>query len=182
MKLEPTFRTTKTDLEIELRSAAVADAGMEIEYLKRCCGETRFLLSEPEDVNYTLEAEEKYIKAIEDAGNEIMINAYVNGEFVGNGSISPVSSANRLKHRCSLGIALFGSFCGQGIGECLMAELIAQARLAGYEIIELDVFAKNERARQLYKKMGFVECGCRPNAIKYKDGTYDDEVLMSRPL
>lgn len=178
MKLDSIYRETKTGLTVEFRSAVPDEAQLEIDYLIRCCGETRFLLSEPEDVNFTLEGEREYLKNYEDSSDSLMLNAYVDGVFVGNASFAPVSRAKRFTHRASMGIALFLDYCNQGIGEPMIKLLLDKARECGYEIMELDVFAANERGIHLYEKLGFTECGRVKNAAKYKDGTYDDEIKM----
>ena len=182
MKLESVFKTSKTGLEVEFRSASQDEARLEVDYLKQLCGESPFLLSEPEEVKYTEEGERDFIKQYEDAPNMLMLNAYVNGTFAGNASFAPVSGAGRMAHRASLGIGLLAAYCGGGIGELMMNILLEKAAECGYEIMELDVFAKNERALRLYRKLGFVERGRLVNAVKYKDGSYDDEIIMQRSL
>lgn len=44
---------------------------------------------------------------------------------------------------------------GSGLGHELVERAIYEARLAGYLDMRLDVMAKSEPARQLYKKLGF---------------------------
>jgi len=48
----------------------------------------------------------------------------------------------------------------------------------GYEQAELTVVEGNDRAYHLYESLGFKECGRVPNANKYDDGTYSDDILM----
>ena len=40
----------------------------------------------------------------------------------------------------------------------------------------------NDRAKALYEKCGFVETGRHFRALKYDDGSYRDEFIMSRFL
>ena len=182
MKQEIIKKKTKTGIEVSFKNAEAAEAEDEINYLKQCCGETRFLLSEPEDVAYTVEGEEKFLEEYANSDNSLMLNAYINGRLIGNCSFAPISNANRLKHRCSMGIALIKKYCGQGIGELMLEILIGRAKEAGFEIMELDVVSANIRAKKLYERLGFVEYGVRKNAMKYKDGTYSDEILMALEL
>ena len=49
----------------------------------------------------------------------------------------------------------------------------------GCEQAELGVYSDNDRARHMYKKMGFKEYGMNPRAFKLKDGTYRDEIIMA---
>ena len=50
------------------------------------------------------------------------------------------------------------------------------------EQIDLEVVADNTRAQALYEKCGFEESGKRTRALKFDDGTYHDEILMTKIL
>ena len=67
---------------------------------------------------------------------------------------------------------------GQGLGKKILSELIAFAKQAGYEFLELEVAASNSTAVSLYQKMGFEVYGERPRSLKLKSGDYYDELLM----
>lgn len=60
--------------------------------------------------------------------------------------------------------------------------MISVAKKEGYEQVELEVVADNERAIHLYKSLGFEICGMCPNQMKYKDGTYANGYWMVRKL
>lgn len=182
MKYGPVVKHTKTGLEVTFKSAVPDDACLIIDYLKQVCGESPFLLSGPEEVNYTEEGERAFLKAYEDAPGTLMLNAYVDGKLAGNASFDAVSKASRMRHRASLGVAVFEAYSGMGIGEMLLLILLEEAVRCGYEIMELDVYAGNTRAIGLYKKLGFTECGRLKNAVKYADGSYMDELKMQKFL
>ena len=55
--------------------------------------------------------------------------------------------------------------------------LILQAKKWDLKLIELSVFATNDRAIRVYRKVGFKEAGRKPNFI-FKDGEYIDHVDM----
>lgn len=175
-------RITKKGTEVQFRSASSEDAQDMLKYFGRVCGESRFLLREPDELAFTVDSERDLLENYEKSDDSLMLNAYVDGMLIGNGSFSPVSSAGRMKHRATLGIAIFEEYCGRGIGEELMSVLIDRAREAGYEIMELDVYAGNERGIGLYEKMGFERCGLKRKAVKYGDGTYDDVIDMQKFL
>ena len=82
----------------------------------------------------------------------------------------------------SNGIALFQKYTGFGLGRLMMKSLIAKAKDAGFEQMELTVYSNNQNAIRLYESMGFVETGRLPNASKYDDGTYSDDVFMVKKL
>lgn len=56
--------------------------------------------------------------------------------------------------------------------------LLREIRKKGFLQAELTVVGDNERAIHLYESLGFTECGRIPNANRYDDGTYSDDILM----
>ncbi|WP_449536313.1 N-acetyltransferase family protein [Ferdinandcohnia sp. Marseille-Q9671] len=58
-----------------------------------------------------------------------------------------------------LGIAVMKKGRGKGIGTLLMKKLIETASNDGFSSISLSVDPNNTRAVQLYKKLGFEQCG-----------------------
>ena len=155
--------------EILLRSANenADDANMLIDYLKTVTGETRFLMCESDEVKYTTEGELSFIK-----------EHNVDGEYAGNCSFEGKTSSRRAKHRAGIGIALFQKYTGFGLGRLLLEILLRKIKEQGYEQAELTVVEGNDRAYHLYESLGFKECGRVPNANKYDDGTYSDDILM----
>ncbi|MGE5170032.1 MAG: N-acetyltransferase family protein [Rudaea sp.] len=84
-------------------------------------------------------------------------------------------------HAGHLGMGLLPEYRGRGIGERLLRASIEAARAAGFERIELTVYARNERAFALYRKVGFVHEGTRTRGKKL-DGEYDDVYMMGMLL
>ena len=64
----------------------------------------------------------------------------------------------------------------------MIENVVEVARELGFEQMELEVVVGNDRARHVYESLGFVPYGVRPHALKYKDGTYADEILMVKTL
>jgi RimJ/RimL family protein N-acetyltransferase len=58
---------------------------------------------------------------------------------------------------------------------------LARKRMRGLEMIQLKAFTYNERALELYRKLGFVEVGRIPRANK-EGNEYFDDVLMVKFL
>ena len=168
--------------EIVLRSANTDDADMLIEYLKTVTGETRFLMCEPDEVKFTTESEINFIKKHNESDNSLLILAFVDSEYAGNCSFEGKSSSRRTKHRAGIGIALSQRFTGFGLGRLLLEILLQKIKEQGYEQAELTVVDGNDRAHHLYESIGFREYGRIPNANKYDDGTYSDDILMVMPL
>lgn len=165
-----------------LRNAETSDASALITYLKVTAGETPYLLREPEEVSLTLEQEIAFIEGQKEAERSLLLVAEVDGEHAGNCSLAPAGSMSRHRHRCSVAIALYQKYCRMGFGRMMMQTLLEEAAACGYEQAELEVVASNEPAVRLYEALGFETYGRLQHSMKYKDGSYCDELLMRREL
>ena len=153
-----------------------------LKYLKKTAGETEFLLTYPDEVNYTLEGVTETLgRGLENPYN-IMMAAIVDGKHAGNGRVYGIGAQRKYRHRCSLAIALYKEYWGLGIGTSMINYLAELASSVGWTQLDLEVVADNEQAQALYKKCGFIESGRRHNAMLFDDGTYHDEILMYRNL
>ena len=75
-------------------------------------------------------------------------------------------------------MGLLPAYRGRGLGRRLAAQTIGAGRQVGIERVELDVFASNEPAISLYRRLGFITEGIKRRARKL-DGQYDDNVFMA---
>ena len=167
---------------IVLRSAGPEDAPMMIEFLKTVSGETRFLLREQDEINYTVEQETAFINSHNESEKAMLILAFVDGEYAGNCSFQGETGSRRAGHRAGIGIALYQKYTGFGLGKLMLEILLKEMKACGFEQAELTVVSNNDRAYHLYSRLGFKECGRIPNANKYNDGTYSDDVFMVKRL
>ena len=165
-----------------IRRTEEADAERMIEYVNVTAEETPFLGREPEEASFTLEQEREIIRNMNAAERNLLLLAEVDGVHAGNANFSCVKDRARFRHRCGIGVGLYRAFWGMGVGTVLLEELLAAARTAGYEQVELEVVSTNEAAVRLYKKLGFQVTGTLPWAFKYKDGSYADFLLMVKKL
>ena len=165
-----------------LRRAEESDAKMLIRYLKTVWGETRYLMREPDDISLTVEKERRILRERSESDTGLMLLAEVDGKHAGTASFDAMGKRNRASHRCSVGVTLYKAFWGMGIGTALLGEILRYAKIAGYEQAELEVVSGNGPAVGLYKKLGFEAIGTIPRALKYKDGTYADLLMMIKPL
>jgi len=110
----------------------------------------------------------------------IFMVARVSNQLVGGASLEP--GRGKASHIATLGIYLRKEFRNIGIGTRLMKAIIQTARERNFEIIKLKVFASNKRAIRLYKKFGFQECGKIKKGVKFPDGTYSDDIVMTLSL
>ena len=169
---------TLNNKEIILRSARLDEAQMLIDYLKTVSGETRFLLCEPDEIEFTKSQEEEFIKGHNESKDAQMILAFVDGEYAGNCSFESKARRRRACHRAEIGIALYQKFTGFGLGRLMLKVLLEEIRKCGFSQAELTVVSGNTRAYHLYESLGFRECGRIPDANRYEDGTYGDDIFM----
>lgn len=159
-----------------------ADAERILRYQKETSGETPYLVTGPEDICWTREEQVKRIERWNASASQLRLLAEVEGELAGVAIVYGVGPQNRLRHRCSVDITLYKKFCGVGVGTLLLGELLSAAKAAGYEQAELDVASSNAPAVALYRKLGFQAVGTIPRAVKYRDGSYADFLLMAKFL
>ena len=182
MTYPPEAFTLRDGRTCVFRSADPDDAAAMIRYMKTMLGESPFLLRTPEEFDYTAEAEAAVLERRKSDPRTLMLLAEMDGEIIANCDVSSHGSRSRTLHRATLGMSVRRDFWRQGIASGLMERLIAFARQAGFEQIELEVVAANFRAMGLYLKYGFEVYGTRPHGMKYADGSYADDYLMVKKL
>lgn len=166
-----------------LKTPRIEDAGKMLDYIKKACGETDFLIRYPEEWNsITVESEEKWIENLRSSANSLAIACYIDGEVVGNCEINFMSSLKTL-HRASVHIAIHKEYWSLGIGSAMFKELLLAAEVSGKtEILELEFIEGNDRGRALYEKFGFEIVGERTNAFRLKNGKMLKEIFMQKQL
>ena len=78
-------------------------------------------------------------------------------------------------------VSVLPVYRGQGVGTKLLAAAENFARGRGAARLELEVFAKNEKAIKLYGRLGYVQEGRRKGAAIHAGGL-DDVVFMTKFL
>ncbi|NLL78802.1 MAG: GNAT family N-acetyltransferase [Clostridiales bacterium] len=178
MRIREHKGTTKDGSRILIRSLTEQDAEAVLEHLRQSFLETEYLSKYEDEMDMTQESERKFLKILEEGEMTLMLGAFESGELAATVSLIPISALSKMKHRGGLGISVKKRFWGRGIGNLLLQVILAEAKWAGYEQVELEVVSENERAVRLYEKSGFAAYGRRPCAVKLRDGRYMDEILM----
>jgi len=160
-----------------VRSATPADAEVWIANVNAVASEGIYLMTE----RFTRTVEEIRVQFRDaDPRTALWLIGEVDGVVVAGGNFSrglPVKSA----HTASLGVFVLREYRGLGLGEALMRAGIEWAREVGIRKLKLGVFATNERALALYRRLGFTEEG-RLRGEVILGGVPVDEILMSRWL
>jgi ribosomal protein S18 acetylase RimI-like enzyme len=107
---------------------------------------------------------------------EVRIVAIDSSRVVGWCDITP-HHWEGLDHVGELGMGVLREYRRKGIGRNLLQTALDMAQEIGMEKVELDVFASNRAAIELYEEAGFVVEGRRIKSRKL-DEKYDDIVEM----
>lgn len=156
-----------------IRNAETSDAEEIILLVKQVMTESPFFPRTPDEFDFTVEQEEKYIK-----NAALFLLAEIDGKVIGSATLDR-SNLSKLNHTVDFGITILKAYSGQGIGSLLLKRVIGWVELNTIEKVALEVFDNNLPAISLYKKFGFVEEGRKIKAIKTNE-TYRDLILMGR--
>lgn len=166
-------------MEFTIREINVEDAEKLLRHTQLVFTQSSFLLTTPEEFNLTVEKQRLWISDQLKAGNFLLV-AECNGKIIGFLNASQ-SQRKRVSHNCMFGISIQKDYWNKGIGRKMIERMIGWAiNHPTIEKVGLEVFAHNERAIHLYQSLGFVEEGRKKKHIKFEDGSYVDELMMSK--
>lgn len=149
-----------------------------LELMKIVGGQTDNLTFGAEGLPVSVEEEQNYIAALEEAASSVMFVAKKDGKIIGNASYNGMTR-ERMKHRGEFGISVLKEEWGQGIGSMLLEAVIDFAKNTAHaEIVSLEVRSDNTRAIKLYEKYGFEKIGHFKGFFKI-NGEYVDFDLMN---
>lgn len=171
---------TKIGKGLELKYPTLEDTKAMLEYINALIAEDAFvLLTEP----MTYEQEEAYVKDLCEKiaeQKDITLLAWDGEVLVGICGIEKLQG--RELHMGKFGISVRASHRGRGIAKALATKTIDEAKKKiGIMKVFLTVASENTIARTLYEKLGFVEFGVLPGALRDKD-TFIDSVYMYKDL
>lgn len=107
----------------------------------------------------------------------IYVAAKLGDKLVGGATIE--SREGKASHVAYFGIFLKKEFRNLGIGTRLTKRMLELARERRFKIVQLYVFASNTQAINIYKKLGFREAGRIKEGVRFQDGSYTDEIIMT---
>lgn len=144
-------------------------------------GETDFLSFGKDDFKKDLKEYKNYIENIKRELNSIILLAIDESKIIGIATINSTQKA-RTRHVGVLGIVIMKRYWGLGLGRKLMNLLIDWAKSNNItKKITLVTNEKNITARDLYKKVGFLDEGLLKND-NYINGVYFNTVIMGLTL
>ncbi|MDP4263217.1 MAG: GNAT family N-acetyltransferase [Bacteroidota bacterium] len=169
---------TRNGKEFTIRRAGEKDAENIINYAKILFSSTDQVLTTLPEYTITVEEEKVWINNSLKNPASIILIAEMDNAVVG---LLDFSTKNRKKmaHIGEFGVSVHPGYQGNGIGQKLIETLLEWAKNnRQIEKVFLNVFATNQRAINLYKKLGFTEEGRHIKAIKQLSGEYTDIIQM----
>ncbi len=168
--------------DIQIREPSIRDAKKLMDFINPMTEEKGIGLLINKKVS--LKEEKDYLKGVIKSIKEhkaVFLIAEHENKIIANTSIELYN--HKKSHVGVFGISISKGYRNKGLGTFLMKTIIdyAKEKLKGLEIIELEVFADNERAKHVYKKMGFKKTGIKPRVIK-QGNKYVDEIIMYKEL
>ena len=114
------------------------------------------------------------------AGSIVCLVAEDGQHVIGTCSVNPKGDHREDRHVGTLGISVHPDQRGRGAGTALLTEALRRCR-GRFELVQLSVIERNERAQKMYRRFGFEPYGRAPRAF-FRNGEFQDEILMWRPV
>lgn len=167
----------RNGLKVVIREVILDDASQLVDIQLSIVKENLYMVSESNEFNLTTAEEQKRIQENIDQPGNVQLVAKVGKDIIGFAVIGN-ETKKRKAHIGALSIFIQKQWRETGVGGSLMKAILEQVKNNPLiEKVGLAVFANNERAIHLYKKLGFLEEGRKVKELKYND-QYIDEILM----
>ena len=171
---------TRRGAPILIDTATDRDAEAVIALYRRILAEGRWFMTHLDEFTGTEEWQAKVIREWNAEANSRFLVARMEGEVVGAMSITG-GTKDRTKHVGLIEIFVDQSARGLGVGRSLMEAGILWAEQSPIvHKLALHVFEDNERAVDLYRRLGFVVEGRLVGEFQERDGTLRNDLVMAR--
>lgn len=138
--------------------------------------ESGFMLYEPHENKRTVEQQMKIIEDILSVKNSIIFVAEIDNKLVG--FIQAIGGRlKRNRHSAYLVLGVQEDFQGMGIATKLMNQIFSWAKEQDISRLGLTVIKNNDKAFNLYRKMGFVIEGEKVHSLKI-NGEFVNEYYL----
>lgn len=169
---------TKDARPFLVRRAVPADAYTVVANINAVCAEGIYMATE----QYTPTPQwEQVLHWPDEYPHLLLLVAEMDRQVVGHCRVFPDEFGQKARHVGDLGIEIIRPFREIGIGTALMECAIEWTSTQGLKKLTVSTFSTNQRAINLFNKMGFVTTGIRCKQCKI-GSEYVDEMLMERLL
>ena len=165
---------------IAIRKIREVDAPAFLELCLKLDRETQFMMLEPGERKISPDEQRRKIKEILARNNQMVFVAESDNELIGYLAAFG-GDFKRNRHCAYIIVGILQAFAGRGIGKKLFSEAEHWARQNNIHRLELTVMRHNERAVNLYQKMGFETEGVKKDSLLVNK-KYIDEYYMAKLL
>ncbi|WP_088043139.1 GNAT family N-acetyltransferase [Bacillus sp. EAC] len=162
-----------------IRSAIEKDAKELSEIRLQIDGETENLDREQGEGFIDIPGFEEIIKTDTEGKSSLFLVAVIHDKIVGF-SRCEGKQLKRFSHKVEFGVCVLKDFWGYGVGKNLLKESISWADSSEIKKITLNVLETNDKAIELYKKLGFEIEGVLKKDKVLSDGNYYNTIVMGR--
>lgn len=176
-KLAPQTIKLKNDQIVTIREAEIDDAEKLLKCLKTYIPQSEYIPKLEHEITLTLEQEKQWIASFLKSNNSLLLVAELDGEIIGNIDFTG-NQRELMAHTAVLGMGMIDTWRNQGLGTAFIQVGLQWAKENPIlKLIWLQVYSDNLAGLNLYRKMGFQECGTLPHFFRNQHG-YSDNVTM----
>lgn len=179
---EPRQVTLRDGRVVLIREGVPDDSPALLSYMRGCLPDiSPFVGMDVDEFTHTEESEREWLAQQQATDGALVLFALDGERIVGITNCSCNTTRKRVAHIGHIGMSADKSYWGSGLGSAMLGAMVQWAeRHPVLELLDLDVFADNERALKLYRKLGFIEIGKVPNRARFSDGSRKDGIMMYR--
>jgi RimJ/RimL family protein N-acetyltransferase len=165
--------------EFIVRHATPDDAEQLITHVQHMAVEAaQWLPMQPGEFQVSMEEEREILTKAAASQNSLFLVAEVDGKIVGLLNYSG-GKRKATRHVATFGMSVRSAWQCRGVGTALLTAAIRHAKESGcIRRLDLQVYADNERAIRLYKRLGFVSEGVLRNTA-LRNGEFIDGIMMA---
>ncbi len=168
-----------------VRSPRVDEAASIISAARDAFSTSDYTLTKLDEFSMTLAQEEEFITGMNTHPRQLMLIATDASDPLELPIAITVLKQNttrrKLRHSVELGMSVITRYRSRGVGTALLTACVQWAEAhRELQLMTLDVYAANEPGLKLYRNLGFIECGRRPDGLIHDDGTMWEQVQMYR--
>jgi RimJ/RimL family protein N-acetyltransferase len=166
----------KDGSELIISKAFVEDAAEIISFLNKLGGETDFLTFGENEFPFSVKEEKDVISEFLKNNTCLMLVGKIKGKIVSHLFIDR-SDKERLEHIGDIAVSVEKNHWGKSIGFEMVSFAIEWAKDRKISKLQLQVRTDNDRAINIYKKLGFSEEGRITQSMKIGDTYFDDYIM-----
>jgi RimJ/RimL family protein N-acetyltransferase len=110
------------------------------------------------------------------AGPDVIFGAFAQDLLVGMAGFVAMRQLKKQHRGVLWGVFLQPRWRGRGLGDRLVARVVEHAA-EHVQILQASVVTANQKARQIYARLGFVPYGIERQALRIDGRFYDEELL-----